>query len=313
MKRTMNSGLMITPLAASWVDQEFDLAIATVGYEERARHIFSALPPSARVKAACGFDSQQVFEYENNSAWFQSNRFDVAHLADDDYGEWIQGALNRVDTDGNPIKVLVDISSTTRVRMAKLLVALKNFTRVPIAATFVYSLASFTAPPTERHANSHVGPVTPEFAGWWEEPDRALVAVVGLGYEQDKALGAVEHLQAAEIWTFMPASEVSQFSPALLRANRTLLESVPPHQQMDYRVQDPFDCFAKLESLVYGLSQTKNAVLLPFGPKLFSLASLLVALLYPELPVWRVSAEQHEQPVNRKASGFVYGLEVAFK
>jgi len=82
---------------------------------------------------------------------------------------------------------------------------------------------------------------------------------------------------------------------------------------MNYRVQDPFDCFAKVESLVYGLSQTRNPVLLPFGPKLFSLTSLLVALLYPGLPVWRVSAERHEQPANRKASGLVYGLEVAFK
>lgn len=304
---------MVTPLAASWIDQEYDLAIATVGYEERARHIFSTVQPSARVKTACGFDAQKVFEYENNTTWFESNRFEVAHLTDESYDEWIQGVLNGVETGNNPMRILIDISSTTRIRMARLLVSLRNFARVSVEATFVYSLASFTAPPTERHANSHVGPVTPEFAGWWEEPDRPLVAVVGLGYEQDKALGAVEHLQAAEIWTFTPVSEVSQYSPALLEANRTLLESVPANHQMNYRVQDPFECFAKLESLVYGLSQTKNAVLLPFGPKLFSLTSLLVALLYPGLPVWRVSAERHEQPVNRRASGFVYGLGATFK
>jgi hypothetical protein len=313
MKRAMDSSLMITPLAPSWIDNEYDLAIATVGYEERARHIFSVLRPSAIIRNACGFSSQRVFEYESNALWFEADRFNVAHLADNDYDEWIQDALNRIETAGRPMKVLIDISSTTRVRMAKLLVALRSFARVPVRATFVYSLASFTHPPTENRPNSHVGPVTPEFAGWWEEPDRALVAVVGLGYEQDKALGAVEHLQAAEIWTFTPVSEVSQYSPALLEANRTLLESVPSHHQMNYRVQDPFDCFAKLESLIFGLSQYKNPVLLPFGPKLFSLISLLVALQYPGLPVWRVSAEHREEPVNRKASGYVYGLEAEFR
>jgi hypothetical protein len=122
----------------------------------------------------------------------------------------------------------------------------------------------------------------------------------------------VEHLQAAEVWTFVPVSEVEAFSPALISANRTLLEGIPPNHQLTYRVQDPLDCFARLESLTFGLSQEQNPVLLPFGPKIFSLCALLVSLLNPSIPVWRVSAEGQEVPVNREPSGFVYGLEVVF-
>ncbi len=306
----MSDKVVIEPLPEDWDREDFDLAIATVGYEERARFIFSERQPSAATKLACGFNSQQVFTYADNTRWFQSNGFTVDHVADGLYFELIQRTLASIPVGDRSLKVVVDISSTTRVRMAGLLTALRTFSKSPIEVSFVYALASFTPAPDEVHLNSHVGPVTPEFAGWWEEPDRALVAVVGLGYEQDKALGAVEHLQAAQIWTFTPASEVGEYTPALLKANRTLLESVPPRQQICYRVQDPYECFAKLESLVYGLSREKNPVLLPFGPKLFSLVSLLVAILYPGLPVWRVSAERHENPVNRKASGFVYGLKV---
>lgn len=299
-------------LPEDWSSEGYDLFIATVGYERRARYIAEYFEPRAEIKVACGFRDQQVLEYSNNSNWFASQGFDVAHEPDTGYNDWARAVLHRVPVDRSSIRLLVDISSVTRFRIATLLVLLREFSLARLTVSFVYSLAAFTPPPDIVQANSHVGPVTPEFAGWWEEPDRALVAVVGLGYEEDKALGAVEHLQAAEVWTFVPISEVEAFSPALTSANRTLLEGVPPNHQLTYRVQDPFDCFARLESLTFGLTQERNPLLLPFGPKIFSLCALLVSLLNPSVPVWRVSAEGQEVPVNREPSGFVYGLEVVF-
>ena len=308
----MSRNLSVRPLGSDWPSRAYDMAIATVGYEQRARHAFQAFRPTARIKLACGFESQQVFEYWPNSKWFESEGFSTEHKSDRDYRLWLKGMLGELSPDGRRANVLVDISSVTRVRLAHILVALRDFSVTPLSVNFVYSLAAFTTPPLEAQANSHVGPVTPEFAGWWGEPDRSVVTVVGLGYEQDKALGAVEHLQSAEIWTFTPTSEIHEYSPAVYEANRTLLESVPPYHQLGYLVQDPFDCFTKLESLVYGILRTQNPVLIPFGPKLFVLCSMLVGLTHVEAPVWRVSAEGQEPPVNRKASGFVYGLEVSF-
>jgi hypothetical protein len=308
----MSRNVLVRPLRSDWPSHPYDMAIATVGYEQRARYAFQALRPTARIKLACGFESQQVFEYRPNCEWFESEGFRTEHKTDKDYKAWLNSVLGELSPDGQRANVLVDISSVTRVRLAHILVTLREFSSIPLSVNFVYSLAAFTPPPPEAQANSHVGPVTPEFAGWWEEPDRSVVTVVGLGYEQDKALGAVEHLQSAEIWTFTPTSEVREYSPAVYEANRTLLESVPPDHQLGYFVQDPFDCFTKLESLVYGISRTRNPVLIPFGPKIFSLCSMLVGLMHIEAPVWRVSAEGQEPPVNREASGFVYGLEVSF-
>jgi hypothetical protein len=308
----MIRSLSVRPLQSDWPTRSYDLAIATVGYEQRARYAFQTLRPTAPIKIACGFEAQQVFEYRQNCEWFESDGYRTAHKSDKDYRQWLKGALSELSPDAQRTNVIVDISSVTRVRLAHLLVTLRDTVAGPLVVNFIYSLAAFTPPPAEVQANSHVGPVTSEFAGWWDEPDRSVAAVVGLGYEQDKALGAVEHLQSAEIWTFTPTSEVRDYSPAVYEANRTLLESVPPAHQLGYFVQDPFDCFTKLESLVYGISRTKNPVLIPFGPKIFSLCSMLVGLLHIGAPVWRVSAEGQEPPVNRKASGFVYGLEVNF-
>ena len=59
---------------------------------------------------------------------------------------------------------------------------------------------------------------------------------------------------------------------------------------MEYRVEQPIDCFGMLESVVYGLLKSFSAIVLPFGPKVFTLCSLLVASLHPTVSIWRVSA-----------------------
>jgi hypothetical protein len=177
---------------------------------------------------------------------------------------------------------------------------------------FVYSLALFTPPPTGESANSHVGPVTNDFAGWWSDPDRRLSVVVGVGYEQDKALGAVEYLEAQDIWVFEPRSVIEQYTAALQAANATLLSLTDSNHRFLYRVQDPLDCFSRMQSLVQGLIVTNNVVLLPFGPKLIVLCSLIVAARDKRVAVWRVSAQGSEVPVDRKGSENIYGLRVCF-
>ncbi len=302
----------VCSLPPDWSQHEYDVFITTIGYEGRARYIAERFRPKADIKVACGFRDQQVLEYSKNCEWFGSNEFDVAHEPDSGYAEWARTVLERVPEDRLSIRVLVDISSMTRFRIATLLVSLREARQANLSVSFVYSLASFTPPQEMSPANTHVGPVTAEFAGWWEEPDRALAAVVGLGYEADKALGAVEHLQAAEVWTFSPTSAVEAYSPALTNANRALLEGIPQNHQLSYRVEDPLECLARLESLTFGLTHEKNPILIPFGPKVFALCSLLVSMWNPTIPVWRVSAESHEVAVNRQASGLVYGLRVIF-
>jgi hypothetical protein len=157
-----------------------------------------------------------------------------------------------------------------------------------------------------------VGPVAHYFAGWTTRPDLPLAAVLGLGYEEDKALGAFEHVQASARWLVRPISIDHRFDTAVTNANRRLLEGTPAGRVLGYCVSDPLGCFGIVESLVFGLTRDYNIIVLPFGPKPFALCSLLVACIHPSVAVWRVSAGGFEDPKDQKASGNVYGLQVEF-
>ena len=45
----------------------------------------------------------------------------------------------------------------------------------------------------------------------------------------------------------MPVSPVGEYSPALVKANGTLLISVPQTNGFNYRLDSPFDTFVSLE------------------------------------------------------------------
>ena len=83
-------------------------------------------------------------------------------------------------------------------------------------------------------------------------------------------------------------------------------------RQWGYALYRPYECFHMLESLAYGLLRTRRPVILPFGPKLFMLNSLLVASVHPEVAVWRFSPGDFEVPVNRIPNGRVAALRASF-
>lgn len=290
----------------------YDADLVALGYESRSRAIAEEIPVKSKKPVAFGFAENQIFDYLVNRQWYEEHQYAVIEARDDEFRGIFESVLQNVlDTTEGAIRVRVDISSFTRPRLASIV---SSFSEAAsgrtITAEFAYTLAAFSPPPKELFPNIHVGPVLPDFAGWWTEPERPIVAIVGVGYEENKALGAVEHVQASQIWLFLPASPVKEYSPELQRANATLFDIIDKKYQYLYHVSQPFDSFARLESLTSGLLRNTNPIIFPFGPKIFALNALLVASIHPEVAVWRVSGA--EELINRTSSGMHFGLGVVF-
>lgn len=305
----------VTELPPEWSAASYHAIFCSVGYEERARYIASLLQEVPKSKYAIGFDIQKEFEYENNRLFFLEKGFRTSVAKDQDFSEEVIRCFREiiaVNTEAS-LKLLIDISSMSRYRLATFIdVLARHFDEQAFVVDFVYTLASYDPPVTSLAPNSHVGPVLQSnFTGAWDEPDRAVSAIVGLGYEPDKALGAVEYLEAADVWTFNPQSKEEAYTEALRMANASLLEDVLKEHQFTYLVQNPLDCFLTLEAVVGGVMRGRNAVLLPFGPKLFALCCILVGCIHP-VAIWRVSAQGGEPAINRKSSNRVYGLRAEF-
>jgi len=291
-----------------------DLFLCACGYEGRAKATAERWFERAQNKVALGFVTQQELEYARNRAWFAEHGFSVFEVPDDAFRQTIDDVFGSGAYAGRDISIDIDISCMNRFRLAHIVDAIRGLDAKSASVTFHYSIASFTPPVNETAPTVSVEPVIAQFAGWTTRPDRPPAAVVGLGYEPSKAIGVVDHLEINNAtWAFYPQSPVPEYYDSVRQANQSLLNLI----QVDgrcrpYEITEPAQLFHEMNSLVDMLKTNFNPVLIPFGPKLFALVTLLVACVHDDVGVWRVSSGSLEMPVDRRPSGHSVSLSVLF-
>jgi hypothetical protein len=134
-----------------------------------------------------------------------------------------------------------------------------------------------------------------------------------MGYEPERAAGAIDVLEPVRAIPFFPIGVDERFERDVEAANAQVLELPNVDSPHAYRIVEPFQCFATLESLISELVRAGHRpVVLPFGPKIFALASMLAAAVRsPVTPVWRVSGGVLDEPTDRQPEDIVVTLRVA--
>lgn len=297
------------------LDDRFDLFIGTLGYETRSSHLARHGLINANRKIALAFPEDDYAAYLSNRDVLKSAQFEILPKDSKPLPQLLATAMENQPADAErDFSILVDISSMSRPMLADVVFELSMVEHAAsLTVTFVYLPAEFVKENAEHAPVAVTEPVTPDYAGWTSTPERPITAVVGLGYEHDLALGTIEYLEPTNVWVFVPKGEDRRYDDAVNQANRNLKEMLRDERVMNYHVDAPERVHAILENLVFGLLQSSRPVLVPFGPKIFSLCCLLIARTYaPQITVWRVSGETFAKPGDRKASGKIVTLQTRF-
>lgn len=192
--------------------------------------------------------------------------------------------------DGEEFRVTVDISCLSRSAISEIFSAVKILlSSKRVRLTIGYSLARFEKPSERQYPiNQKIAPIHPSFSGWSLDPSAPVDMIVGLGYENGKAIGAVEYLEPRKKWVFMPTSPELKFSKAVRMHNKNLLDSCPLDSVVSYEVLNPIDNYFKLMSLLNRLTLDSKPILLPFGPKIFFAVCLLIGIVFEDVAIWDV-------------------------
>ncbi|MCD2511578.1 hypothetical protein [Comamonas endophytica] len=299
---------------ADWQKGNYDISVFALGFESRSTSFLGKV--NAKGAIAYGFDHGHQMEYELNLKLFQSAGVEVLDfLSDNDFEVAFRQTLSALPDD-NQKKIFVDVSCFTRFRLAAIVHELfihAGSRHQDLVVDFAYAVAKFEKPSIFRQPNTVVGPAHRAFAGWSQGNYSSTATILGLGYEQDQAIGVVEYLQSGEVWAFSPISPVDEYKPAVAKANELLLSEIPPSHVIEYDVCSPASVVTTLESVVRGLTDEHSVVLVPFGPKIFVLCTLIVAAIRQDVAVWRVSQGSHIKPHDRSASHIKVGLRLIFR
>jgi hypothetical protein len=297
--------------------------IASVGYEDRARHVAECLLHSSDRLIASTFPDNRVLSFQKNLRWFEERG---AQIIDDPPGNHraaLTAAITKLTneraeveklrfgraTTPRGLRLAVDISSMTRSRIAETVLTLYDDYGVPIDVDFMYSPAAF-APGFSISGPIRVNTAVSGFEGW-SSPRRPAAAILGAGFEGELALGALDWLEPATTWVLLPHGLDARYNRQSNRRNAKVVEAIPSQRLLSYSTASPYRLVVQLDSLVEGLARNYRVVLVPLGPKIFALAAMLVALLHsPDVEVWRVSADTDLEARQRRAQGDVVGVRV---
>lgn len=281
----------------------FDIGIFGLGYESRATSVANDVSLKCRQKIAVGYcHHTNVFCYEKNKVTFKDKGFLVEELPDSE----IQSLLHKKFYKSLRAKkhhVIVDITVMSRHRLALILWFFLENLSEESTLTVIYCLSKFLAPPITTPPVKEIGCIINELNGSPSDIGSPTALILSLGYEQNKALGAVNFIDPEAVYAFIPRSEEEMFEKEVLVKNQDLLNDMHD-TTFRYNVHQPYTTYLDLKSVVLDILKSKKPILLPLGPKIVAaLAVILGKDLYPHLPVWRVSSNGYEEPVDRLPSG----------
>jgi hypothetical protein len=135
-----------------------------------------------------------------------------------------------------------------------------------------------------------------------ETTNKKVALLVGLGYEEDKALGLYEYFQndSEDIYLFITKNK--GFFEEVLKSNRHIIELVNEHNIIYYELENINPLINTLDSLInYLVVQNYRVVIAPIGPKIFNLISLIVNLYHNEITTYRLSDGSKSIPIDKIA------------
>jgi hypothetical protein len=292
----------------------YDIFICSMGFERRSSYIPSIVSNSSKLKIVFDFEDDDILSYNYNRKVLEKMKFEILSVEKYYSIEKIVNQ-NRISGLQSKIYIAIDISTMTRKLMSKVLFEIMKISqKIEIRLDILYTPAKYLPPQRNANPISVFEPIIPELAGWSSDPEIPLAAIIGLCYEYERALGVIEYLEASPVYAYEPYGIDKRYDSAMIKANSGLKSIIPQNRFMKYSVDRPYELFINLESLVYGLMAKNRVVIIPLGPKIFSVISILIGLIhYNNLSIWRVSEEYTLEPIDRIASRKIIGITVNSK
>ena len=288
----------------------YDVFIGVLGYESRCVNVAQKLAKKVSRGFYVPLADEGLESYNIAKKIYINIKYEeLAFGVDDEFSIFERILLELPDSS----KIAIDVSSMPKSMTASFLHKILAHNNKIETVSLYYCPAKFTQPNNSFSPVTFSGPVLSEYAGWTMYPDKPPIAIIGLGYEFDRAIGVLDYLDVdiSNAVLLVPRSIEQKYDHAVSKANRLLLDQVNANQIVYYNLNSPEETLIRLNSIISSLSDDHRVILVPFGPKLINMISLIAAEMQPQdVTVWRVSGGKHELPVDRKPSKTIIRLDI---
>lgn len=291
-------------------EENYNISLFASGYESRCVHVPMMLEKTQIDNPLIfGFKEQSISgdRVKNDQYYLDKwNKKPILLSSDDD--KLIYDYLHEFGhSPHESIHMIVDYSSMSRLWYAAVL----NWTRFAesgkkIIIDFVYSMGRYDEEKQPMVIKSMVSMPGCEGRAYRL---RESIAVFGLGFHGLAALCVLDHLEADTVYAFYasPGSS-SEYVEKTLKINNALISNYNTKNVFKMPLSSLETCYRYLAEIIAPHRPDGEITLVPMGPKPHVLASILIAMRFPEVACLRVSGTP--EPINVKATGEIVATRI---
>jgi hypothetical protein len=295
------------------ISSRYDVMIFSYCAHERWNWLLSKVQAHVDRKILLLFDDADTLFSGDN--YFESlDVFGIEtrrYRSDDTSGiEELMSELIR-KANGEEFRILIDYSSMSRPWYSAVI---KSFLKSDLYAEGKLLVYFVTTPPTyfDPPAVIEVGDQGPMLEHSVIPGKKKLALILGLGYEARPALKLVSRLKPDQLFLFYADPHFHpQFLENEMDLNKKLIQQAGEEHLHPYPVQDIEKTDHILTSLILKLRQTHHIIIVPLGPKVFALNSLLIQSRFPDIEVWDAGFEAWvaARQIGTSGSPLIYEIE----
>jgi len=286
----------------------FDYFICAAGYESRCKHSYELCKDKINVKnkICFSFQDRQILSKKENDTFFKQNNFKIIAIQNEQIDWFVFFFQNLFDgITSEEILIFLDYSSMTSIMYGAILKYFNNCDKdYGVQIFFSYTHAKFTAaiksnPLFFNHPIPLFDPI--------QSTDQRIALLVGLGYEEDKALGLYEYFQNDSEDLYLFLTQNNKFYNEVVKSNEHILNITNPNNIIRYDLENLSPLINTLDSLVnYLINNNYRVVLAPIGPKIFNMISLVINLYHKNITTYRLSDGNKGNPIEKIADESKY-------
>ncbi len=289
----------------------YDLAIFASGHEERASHV-STLLSRDQVKCVCvfGFDSgMHEGARLSNDAYFRKEWGEEPLVFSNRAESGIYSVLSKYLAHKSRVRVLVDYSSMTRFWYAAILNWLRyNETFESIEIDLVYCAGEYVSDIPALEIDSILS--IPGCEGNTASAGPS-VTLLGLGFDSRSVQCVIDDLEPDIVKPFIAAGTArGEYIKKVKAANADLLQRCG--SVLELPLQSVATTLTCLGEVIIPYCSGFNVSIVPLGPKPHVLASILLAMKFPQVTALHVSG-MRSPPWNAKPTSQITCTRVSFK
>ncbi len=261
--------------------EDIDLFLYALNHEKRGLTSYEYFTSSTNINksiALCYKGQIQKHNVEKSSVIIIDQQDDIKDI--------INGEIKLLQNKSS-INIFIDYSCMTKPWYYTMLLYFSSKT-LPfnyVNIYFSYTPSEFSEPLNPK-PNTEIGPLPGKYIVPTNKP-KALI--VGLGYEQNKAQGIIDHLDPKEFYVlYTDPSLDKRFTKTVITNNHEILSL--SKNVVTYAMNDLLSLERELTSLYYLLKDNYSIIIAPLGPKPFTFVAMLLSIKYSDVDIWRVGS-----------------------